>query len=374
MTMYDFRYEAARRQAPRSLDLFSGAGGLSLGFAMAGGAPVAAVDFDVDSINTFRKNFPRSILTNACPIEDWQPPSGLSGIDVIIGGPPCQGFSLARGTRFVDDPRNSLYKHFVRIVSLVKPSLVVMENVEGIINIADGLILSQVIEDFQNAGYSLEVKVINMADFGIPQTRRRAFFIGLASSASPRWPSPTHARRVVVPSIDQTALFTPGDNLSPWMPVNHALSDLCLPLGNFFSHRANSQMRGPRNRFADKQPAFTLRVRGDEFGVCEKPADAAFVPESRISEPLRLNPPQNVFQELMQCRPSWADNDSRTTRKRIIKKRVVGSRFLTIREQARLQTFPDWFSFEGSRTSQARQIGNAVPPLFAAQLFRSLLS
>jgi DNA (cytosine-5)-methyltransferase 1 len=363
-----FKYVRSSTVAPRSLDLFSGAGGLSLGFLLAGGQPFGAVDFDQDSISTFAKNFPMARHAHATSIEDWIPSKIESGVDVIFGGPPCQGFSLARGLRFVDDPRNSLYKHFVRVVKRVRPEWVVMENVEGLLSIGEGDVLKQVLEDFERVGYELHYKVVNMAKYGVPQSRRRAIFVGNRTGKRFNWPDENFMK---LPS-DNAELELLIQDKSAFTSVNAALGDLNLSQGNYFAHRANSQMRGPRNRNANLDPAFTLRVRGDEFALCEKPAKTSFIPQHRAEEPIRFVNPKNEFQEIMQNRPGWIKEVGMKLVSRSSRPLVSGSRYLTLREQARIQSFPDWFEFVGVRTSQAKQIGNAVPPLFAAQLFKSL--
>jgi site-specific DNA-cytosine methylase len=132
-------------------------------------------------------------------------------------------------------------------------------------------------------------------------------------------------------------------------------------------------MRGPRNRDAHMEPAFTLRVRGDEFALCEEPATAAFIPGPAPDEIVKYRTPQNELQEMLRgpC-PSWSKRDNHKSLRKASIPTLRGTRRITIREQARLQTFPDWVTFKGRTTSQARQIGNAVPPLFAFQLFRQI--
>ena len=363
-----FKYVRSSSMAPKCLDLFSGAGGLSLGFLLAGGQPFGAVDFDDDSIGTFSKNFPMASFTYATPIEAWTPSKVECAVDVIIGGPPCQGFSLARGKRFVDDPRNSLYKHFIRIVKIVRPEWVVMENVEGLLSIGEGTVLKQVLEDFGRVGYELHYKVVNMAKYGVPQSRRRAIFVGNRKGKQFNWPDDQFMK---LPPKKTEREFLIQDKY-PFTSVNAAVSDLNLSQGNYFAHRANSKMRGPRNRDANSEPAFTLRVRGDEFALCEKRAISSFIPQHRVEEPTRYSKPKNEFQEIMQERPSWVKTSNMSLVSRSSRPLVSGSRYLTLREQARIQSFPDWFEFIGVRTSQAKQVGNAVPPLFAAQLFKSL--
>lgn len=355
---------------PTCLDLFSGAGGLSIGFAMAGGKPRGAVDIDQDSIKTYSQLFPFATDVACCEIESWKPNSAPGEIDVIIGGPPCQGFSLARGLRFVDDPRNHLYKYFVQLVGYYKPKWFVMENVEGITNIGGGIILAQILEDFARHGYSVDYRVVNMAEYGVPQLRKRAIFVGNRCGENFVWPRTfCYDLRRAKGSPD---LFS--NNLEvPYRAVNSALSDLFLPEGNFFSHRANAQMRGPRNRNAHTEPAFTLRVRGDEFALCEEPATSAFIPGPVPEGEIKYRPVQNELQELLRnIWPNWIPHRPQVATKGKALPSLKGTRRLTIREQARLQTFPDWVSFHGRTTSQARQIGNAVPPFFGYQLFKAI--
>lgn len=355
--------------SPTCFDLFSGAGGLSVGFAMAGGVPLGAVDIDPDSIATYKRNFPMADDVSCCPIESWQPATKPGKVDVIIGGPPCQGFSLARGLRFLDDPRNHLYKYFVHLVGLYRPKWIVMENVEGITNIGGGVILEQILEDFANIGYQVECRIINMALYGVPQLRKRAIFVGNNMGARFLWPEVRYfdnrkSKKKPVPF---------NEDLLPFNSVNSALSDIMLPQGNYFSHRANAQMRGPRNRCAHTEPAFTLRVRGDEFALCEHPAESAFIPGPMPTEEILYTDPQNELQELLRDSvPPWFKLEKIPRTRKKTPPPLVGTRRLTIREQARLQTFPDWVKFEGRITSQARQIGNAVPPVFSSQLFAEI--
>lgn len=352
----------------KGLDLFSGAGGLSLGFMMAGGMPVGAIDNDADAISTYKSIFPMAKSVYLGDIEEWHPEDEIKEIDIIIGGPPCQGFSLARGTRFVDDPRNHLYQEFVRLVEHYNPQWFVMENVQGIMNIGGGVIYEQILEDFESLGFQVECRVINMAEYGVPQLRKRAVFVGNRMGINFQWPNKTNAKKVQK---------TPKHELSlpDYNSVNSALSDLPLPIGNYFSHRANAQMRGPRNRVAETEPAYTLRVRGDEFALCELPAVSAFIPGDAPEEPVGYNLIQTSLQKFYrQDAPEWIEHPIIKVVNEYNERVLTGTRKLTLRESARLQTFPDWVNFHGRRTSQAKQIGNAVPPLFGYHLFRQIFT
>lgn len=358
-------------EVPTCIDLFCGAGGLTLGFVQAGGLPIAAVDHDKDSVETYKKMFPMAREVFCGDIEQWNPNSiNDVDVDIVIGGPPCQGFSLARGQRFVDDPRNHLYKEFVRLVHHFQPKWLVLENVPGITNIGNGVILKQIYEDFKAIGYDLDHNVINMADYGVPQARKRAIFVGNRIGAKFKWPEPTH-----VDPRKTTQLGLNFSNLKAYLPVIDAIGDLPWPMGNYFSHRANSKMRGPRNRDIKTQPAFTLRTRGDEFAICELPAESSFIPDYVPDESdFFYHPATNFYQQLMrEDPPVWIDDHVSAPVKQNKKQMLKGTRRLAVREQSRLHSFPDWFKFSGSPYSQGKQVGNAVPPLFAKQLFTAIL-
>ncbi len=353
-------------EAPKFVDLFCGAGGLSLGFVQAGGIPIAAVDNDKDSIMTYKNMFGCCHEVQCTNIQEWDVAHLRGQVEAVIGGPPCQGFSLARGERFVDDPRNGLYKYFVKSVNSLSPQWFVMENVPGIISIGGGIILEQIYQDFSEIGYSLTHRVINMAEYGVPQTRKRTIFVGNRLNKEFIWPKPRYVPMKDGESFDADKHFR---------TVEMAVGDLPWPAGNYFSHRANSQMRGPRNREVRTQPAFTLRVRGDEFAFCEFPAVGAFSPAECPEMELSYTDCQNELQEtLRELPPTWVHDYVPVRKTSKDRQSLSGTRRLSTREQARLQTFPDWFEFVGTRVSQSRQIGNAVPPLFTRQVFSQLIA
>jgi hypothetical protein len=176
-------------------------------------------------------------------------------------------------------------------VDKFRPLWVVMENVPGIINIGGGIVLRQIHEDFRKIDYLLDCKVINMAAYGVPQTRSRAIFVGNRLGQEFIWPKPTHFAR----TEGQGGLFK---STRFYIPVEQALGDLPWPMGKYFSHRANSMMRGPRNREVDSSPSFTLRVRGDEFALCATPAKGAFIPGPLLRSHLFIAKPLMIFKGL----------------------------------------------------------------------------
>ena len=164
------------------LDLFCGCGGLSLGFEQAGFHVLLGIDIWEDALKTYKHNHTssRTLCADMSSLTGKEVADIINGekVDVIIGGPPCQGFSIA-GKRIVDDERNKLYKGFVRMVEYFKPKAFVMENVPNILSIGNGVVKDTIIRDFESLGYTVAVKVLLASDYGVPQNRRRAIFVGL---------------------------------------------------------------------------------------------------------------------------------------------------------------------------------------------------
>lgn len=162
------------------IDLFCGCGGFSKGFELAGFNIKFGIDLWEDAIETYHYNFPGAVVLNEDITkvggEDILRRSGLKekNVDVIIGGPPCQGFSVS-GKRLIDDERNKLYKNFVRIVSEIKPKVFIMENVPGLVRLFDGVFGTQIIEDFSSIGYKVKMDILNSDNYGVPQKRTRVF-------------------------------------------------------------------------------------------------------------------------------------------------------------------------------------------------------
>jgi DNA (cytosine-5)-methyltransferase 1 len=208
------------------LDLFCGAGGFSLGFEWAGYDVLAGVDVDETALDTFAANHDARAIE--CDLATVDPETFAheydihpSNVNVIIGGPPCQGFSTAQANRDPDDPRNNLVFRFARYVDHYQPESFVMENVTGITSIDDGETVELLCEDFRQAGYSVEYATLNAADYGVPQKRRRVFFVG-QQDGEPAFPEPTHA-----PSeeIDEPTVTALDDALRTPTALEGAISD-----------------------------------------------------------------------------------------------------------------------------------------------------
>jgi len=367
----------------RVLDLFCGPGGLSLGFRMAGFHIAAGVDVDPWSCETYRFNFPGSIVLQADLEKLEADHDGLpEDIDVIIGGPPCQGFSTvgrvkiaslakhATGklkdtvSRFVDDPRNTLYKEFVRMIDSRRPAFFVMENVPGLLSYHDGRIAGLIRQDFEDLGYHTRAVLLNAADFGTPQVRRRVFFIGNRFGLTNPLPLPTHKQNAGTPLFDR--------GLKPYVSVWEAVGDLA-GLENGGGAEEQPYPGPPESeyqRWARQDSKILLNHRARHHterdikifdmlkdGVCYKDLPDEY-------KPYRDDIFRDRLKRLDPAKPSWTVM-AHLEKDGYMYIHPMRNRTITVREAARLQGFPDTFRFMGSRTRQFRQVGTAVPPLLA---------
>jgi DNA (cytosine-5)-methyltransferase 1 len=300
------------------ISLFSGAGGLDLGLIQAGHRIVWANDHDADAVATYRKNIGKHVvLGDICAI----PSRDIPQADVVVGGFPCQGFSQANMLRFAEDERNRLYLEFLRIVRDKQPMYFLAENVRGILSLAGGRAIAKIESDFAAAGYRVSKKLFNVAEYGVPQMRKRVIIAGTRNDLPERldyeFPEPTHANPASASKL----------GLRPWVTIAEALAHIPEPSSehNFKNHVfslykvTNRNFTGHRRTDPDK-PSPTILARGNGGGgVCA------------------IQHPQN-------------------------------HRRMSIREQAAIQTFPDSFEFVGRLNSAYRQVGNAVPVQFGRHL------
>lgn len=335
----------------RVLDLFCGCGGLSLGFEMAGFDVVLAIDNWEDALVTYRQNHRHSIALNGDLMtldpRDVEKEYGLHNISVIIGGPPCQGFSVA-GKRIIDDDRNKLYKSFVRFVEHFKPKAFVMENVPNILSIGGGAIKDAIVKDFSELGYKVVYRVLTASDYGVPQNRRRAIFVGLR---------------------DKTFDY-PIPNAKEKVTTEEALSDL------------------PENSVTDGE-AYPIPALSDYQKMMRMHTDKLYNHQITIHTPetqriIAMVPDggnyKNLPEELWSLRKvhiAWTRMDSKKSCFTIDTGHFHHfhykfNRVPTVRESARIQSFPDSFVFIGGKGSQLRQVGNAVPPLMAKAIAEQL--
>ena len=362
---------------PVGVDLFSGAGGLSLGFEQAGFDVAAAIEIDPIHCATHEYNFPDSTTICASVVdltgESIRERSGLLGtdIDVVFGGAPCQGFSLI-GKRALADPRNQLVFHYVRLVRELRPKYCVFENVKGLTLGKHAQFLAELIAALGDAGYVVlqPYRVLNAADFGVPQDRHRLFLIAARSDvALPNYPRPAKEQ---VTAADAIADLPDADNFAALMTSDEV-----------------------RTRWTTKS-SYALRLRAlatdnTDFGYGRE-FDRNLLTSSARTEHTDLSrqrfldtepgktEPVSRFRKLPldgRCNTLRAGTDSARgafTSPRPI--HPLHPRVITVREAARLHSYPDWFRFHATKWHGFRQIGNSVPPLLgravAAEIVRAL--
>lgn len=364
-----------------SIDLFSGCGGLSLGFKMAGFNSILASDIDENCALTFKRNFPNTpfLCKDITTIskEEIDEIIGNNIPDIIIGGPPCQGFSLANKNRnkIKDDPRNRLFYHFVKFIEWYSPKAFVMENVKGLLSMQNGEVINTIVNEFSNAGagYNVKYKVLCAADYGVPQVRERVILIGFRKNLGiiPEFPIPHEGSPITVDmAISDLPIINSGEGKDIMeygeMPQNKYQKLMREHSDKVYNHIAMKHTKRLIDRFSAIKPGQSLLDVWETHGAVKRgnPAEKSDIKFSQNN--------QRVYGD----RP--APTIAASFQSNFIHPHL--NRNFTAREGARLQSFPDDFIFEGMRTkmswekglSQYQQIGNAVPVLLAFSIAQTL--
>lgn len=333
------------------LDLFCGAGGLSYGFEKAGFNILLGIDNDAKALETFKLNHngAKTICANITEItykEDILPLLNGRTIDIIIGGPPCQGFSLS-GPRSFNDPRNRLYLSYIRLVEEIQPKAFVIENVPGLISLFNGEIKDNIIKAFSEMGYEVKYKILCASDYGVPQNRKRVIFVGIKGKNNFEYPS------IQVEKIT----------------CEMALSDL-PPLIDTLGNDVQKYATEPQN-------AYQKLMRKNSFDIKNHIAASH---SEKVQHIISLVPDGGNYKDLpVEYRDSrnfhvaWTRFNSKKPAPTIDTGHrhhfhYKFNRVPTVRECARIQSFPDVFVFLGNKTQQFRQVGNAVPPIMAQRI------
>jgi DNA (cytosine-5)-methyltransferase 1 len=341
-----------------TVDLFCGAGGMSLGFEQAGFDVVAALDNDPINVATYRNNFPAGAVLHrdaARTTGAWirkEAKIGDQEIDVVFGGPPCQGFSFG-GLHQEDDPRNELLKEFARLVAQLQPRYFILENVRGLLR-HDGKLLDPFLDRVARAGYIVAEPVLdlNAQDFGVPQRRRRVFILGWRRGLAPLgYPARNGTRTPTV--ADAIADLPDVDRFSELLTCDAYKGELGVPSEYAVQLREPDQLR-PRSdglsgcgRITHRQETIRRFAKVPQGGQDEVSRFYRLLPNG-VAPTLRAGtgPSQGSFTAPRPIHP---------TRDRCI----------TVREAARLHSLPDWFSLHSTKWHGFRQVGNSVPPNMA---------
>lgn len=382
MEPYLLRRPAARSRGgePTAIDLFSGAGGLTLGLANAGFDVRFSTDRDEACEATHKRNLP-SIPFVRASVEQLSGAAILNQVgllpgelDLLVGGPPCQGFSII-GQRRIWDPRNGLIHHFVRIAEETQPRCVVIENVPGLATLGEGVVLREIGLLFAAAGYTVECAELLAAQYGVPQMRWRMFFIAWRNDQDCKggFPEPTHGRTGIGDLVPNRPIAVA--DMAGFVSIGEAIDDLpAIDAGGWTDTYCNA----PRTSYQTGMRASAPRALANHY--------AAKLSSQNLTRIRALGPGQDwrdLPRSLLPDGMKKALRKDHTRRYRRMRwdgvARSIITRFrdpksgeythpeqhrtISIREAARIQSFPDWFVFEGSYTQQYDQVGNAVPVL-----------
>lgn len=360
------------------IDLFAGAGGLTTGFHLAGFQSLCAIEIESKSIATYRYNYPSTDILN----QDIRQvdPSELKSylklkkeqLTVLAGGPPCQGFSknVPANCRSLNDPRNQLHQAFLNFVHVFRPLFVVIENVPEILNAYSGAIRHEITERLEREGYHVISASLNAANFGVPQTRSRAFFIA-SLMGKPQLPEPTHTDKNYDRDSNASQLTLPNFSSSPFITVKDAIGDLPpLMAGQEYTEETYPLLPHTSYQAALRHGSTKLV---NHIARALSPIQMARAQSLQEGQDARDLPPElapKKYYSGAYGRLHW--NRPAKTITRWVFHPGSGrffhpeqNRTITIREAARLHSYPDNFHFVGTYTEMASQIGESVPPLLA---------
>lgn len=339
------------------IDLFCGCGGLSEGFKLAGYEIVGGVDFNEPAIKTYNKNFPNAkgiccdllSMDKQKIIEEF---GELKNIDVIIGGPPCQGFSSANRYKIEgEDPRNKLFFEFVKFVDLAEPKAIVIENVRGIVTSNNGYAKDRIYEIFESRGYAVNHMILSASDYGVPQRRQRNFFVMIKNGEKFDFEKLRKVDREVTveDAIGELYLHEDSDSNAPFFLTDKPSTEYRAYLRAEDNAVPNHEVRYPAEKV---QHRISFVPQGGNWQD---------VPEE-LWPTDRKNRHSSAYKRLDVNQPSCTIDTGNNHSNYF---HPLYNRIPTVREAARLQSFPDDFVFWGNRSEQYRQVGNAVPPLLA---------
>ena len=343
------------------IDLFSGAGGLSKGFLDAGFDVILGIDFDDSALKTFENNHGKA---KALKLDLFNLDNinyiisefgrGHNTLDVLIGGPPCQGFSLA-GKREEDDKRNMLYKAMVKLAERMKPRAVVLENVPGMLTLYDGAGKKRIFNDFEKLGYKMSVKVLYAPEYGVPQIRKRAFFVGLLNSK------------------EEFIFPEPILSSENFITCEDAIGDL-PSLEGIYGDEMQEYECSPRTKYQAEMRKNSTKLYNN-IGTIHSAKTVkmiSLVPEGKNYKALpeeyrNMYKYNEALTRYHSKKPSLTINTGHRSHFHYKYNRIP-----TVRESARLQSFPDDFIFYGNKSEQYKQVGNAVPPKLGYAIAKKL--
>lgn len=338
---------------PKVIDLFAGVGGLSLGFEKKGFDVVIANEYDPSIANAYKENHKKTkMIVGDITQLDLEKTFGqyAGDVSVVIGGPPCQGFSQKGQRKTIHDERNFLFKYYVKVVELVRPAYFVMENVPNLLTAEGGYFLGEITELFGQMGYKLKYGVLNASDYGVPQNRRRAVIIGKLNGDAPDLPIPFNKTVTIWDAISDLAFLNSGEGSEEQEYRNSPESDYQKEL------RGSAEVL--RNHVVTKHSKIAL----DRLAMIPPNAGKEVLPEEHLTKSIYSGTWTRMRKDEISVTITTrfdTPSSGKFTHPYL-------DRAITVREAARIQSFPDDFVFTGNKGSQMKQVGNAVPPKLAA--------
>lgn len=343
------------------IDLFAGVGGLSLGFEMAGFTAVIANEYDKSIANSYIKNRPHTemIINDITQLPIKETFSKYKGnVDLIVGGPPCQGFSQKGQRKSINDSRNFLFRYYFEVVSLVKPKYFVMENVPNLLTTEGGYFKQEIKTLFESIGYKITADVLNASDFGVPQNRRRAVIIGRLGDYALSMPQAKKEKVSIWDAISDLAYLESGEGSEiqdyKYPPQSEYQKDL----------RKNSSVL--YNHVATKHSPLAI----ERLKLIPPNSGREVLPSEHLTKSIYSGTWSRMIKDDVSVTITTrfdTPSSGRFTHPFL-------NRAITVREAARIQSFPDDFVFYGNKTSQMKQVGNAVPPLLAKAIAQVIIN
>lgn len=343
------------------VDIFSGAGGLSLGAINAGIDIVLAIEKDKFAAETYIKNHPNTHVV-CDDISNLNPLDFLSESPfIILGGPPCQGFSVSnRQTRNIENENNGLFKEFLRFVEILKPNWFLFENVEGITNFNKGKTLKYILNQFRKIGYKTTNSVLYASDYGVPQHRNRFFIVGNRHDINFKFPEPIDKKVTVGEAIEDLPILENGANYD-------SLPYRSIPKISEYAKLMRIDSLEATQNIVSRNMDYVL----ERYKHIKQGQNWRAIPEHlMLNYKNKNNCHSGIYKRLIWSEPSVVIANYR--KNMLI--HPFQDRGLSVREAARIQSFPDNFRFEGSIHYIQQQIGNAVPPLLAEAIIKKILS
>jgi DNA (cytosine-5)-methyltransferase 1 len=346
--------------SPKAIDLFAGVGGLSLGFEMAGFDVLLAVEYDKSIADAYKLNHPKTKMLIAdireLPLEKTFS-EFVGKIDVVFGGPPCQGFSQKGQRKTINDERNFLFKYFVSAVTYLRPQYFVMENVPNLLTTEQSYFKKEIETLFEKHGYYLSTGVLNAADYGVPQNRRRAVIIGKREEAASLLPKPLDRQVTIWEAISDLAYLNSGEGSET--------SEYRMPAESSYQKNLRKGSKTLYNHISTRHSALAIK----RLQMIPPNSGKEVLPEEHLTKSIYSGTWTRMGKDEISVTITTrfdTPSSGKFTHPYL-------HRAITVREAARIQSFPDKFRFIGTKSSQMKQVGNAVPPLLAYAIAKAIM-